>query len=262
MAPLIRRLDRSGLYSQTIYNFSIRVFPAKIDSARLATSISQSSRSTPTHGGTFDSPPHGSQILYFDGADPIAARPACESTLERTCAQDAARRPQQREQKKTPASGEKLGPGAAKIAENGVCISFEATDKRCSMGRANSRSTKRFASSQRRLLAGAFYSHIFCSVACTAPYLSCDLQAYFQADVFHQRAVRSSARLPDRSGLAGIKRSPIKSPEPSSIAIFLNSVTWHIRQARWKEIDSVCSTDEGIWSWRMKRIPRRPTVST
>jgi hypothetical protein len=29
----------------------------------------------------------------FFGADPIAARPAYESTLERTCAQDAARRP-------------------------------------------------------------------------------------------------------------------------------------------------------------------------
>jgi hypothetical protein len=27
MAPLIRRLERFGLYSQTIYNFSIREFP-------------------------------------------------------------------------------------------------------------------------------------------------------------------------------------------------------------------------------------------
>jgi hypothetical protein len=63
-----------------------------------------------------------------------------------------------RAKKSAPASGEKLGPGAAKIAEQRVCISFEATDKRCSMGRANSRSTTRFASSQRRLLAGAFYS--------------------------------------------------------------------------------------------------------
>jgi hypothetical protein len=34
------------------------------------------------------------------------------------------------EQKSAPASGEKLGPGAAKIAEQRVCISFEATDKR------------------------------------------------------------------------------------------------------------------------------------
>jgi hypothetical protein len=32
-------------------------------------------------------------------------------------------------QKNAPASGEKLGPGAAKIAEQRVCISLEVTDK-------------------------------------------------------------------------------------------------------------------------------------
>jgi len=32
--------------------------------------------------------------------------------------------------KKAPASGEKPGPGAAKIAEQRVCISLEVTDKR------------------------------------------------------------------------------------------------------------------------------------
>jgi hypothetical protein len=34
------------------------------------------------------------------------------------------------EQKGAPALGEKLGPGAAKIAEQRVCILLEVTDKR------------------------------------------------------------------------------------------------------------------------------------
>jgi hypothetical protein len=36
--------------------------------ARLANSISQRERSTPTHGGTRDSPSHGFQIFHFNGA--------------------------------------------------------------------------------------------------------------------------------------------------------------------------------------------------
>src|SRR6478752_7294727 len=62
-------------------------------------------------------------------------------------------------EKRASASGEKLRPGAAGLAGNRVCISFEAADKRSFMSRANYRSTIRFVSSQRRLPAGVFYSH-------------------------------------------------------------------------------------------------------
>jgi hypothetical protein len=234
-------------------------FSAKIDAARLANSISQSGRSTPTHGGAFDSPSHGSQIFHFGGADPIAARQRTNLPWKGHVPKMrlVARR---REQKRTPASGEELGPGAAKLAENRVCISFEAADKRCSMGRANSRSRTRFASSQRRLLAGAFYSNIFVRSRGRCRIYRVTFKLISRP--MYSISERSDRPRDDRSGLAGIKRSPIQSPERSRIAIFLDSVTWHIRQARWKEIDSVCSTDEGIWSWRMKWIPRRPTVST
>lgn len=62
----------------------------------------------------------------FFGVDPITVRP----TYDSISLQDAARRPQRRQQKSAPALGEKLGPGAAKIAEQRVCILLEVTDKR------------------------------------------------------------------------------------------------------------------------------------
>jgi hypothetical protein len=104
MAPLIRRLERFGLYSQTIYNFSIREFPryhcpfrrlrltrrrvfrpvqqgssrprgpvdrrrmARRNAARLANSTSQCGWRRPIHGGAFDSPSHRFQIFHLDRA--------------------------------------------------------------------------------------------------------------------------------------------------------------------------------------------------
>jgi hypothetical protein len=103
-APLIRRLERFGLYSQTICNFSIREFPrhncpfrrlrltrrrvfcqvdqgssrprrpvdrrqmARRNAVRLANSTSQRDRHKPIHGGAFNSPSHGLQIFHFDRA--------------------------------------------------------------------------------------------------------------------------------------------------------------------------------------------------
>src|SRR5712675_2363267 len=64
--------------------------------------------------------------------------------------------------KKGPSFGRKAGARCSKGYIESIYISFEATDKRCSMGRANSASTTPFASSQRRLPAGVFYSRIFC----------------------------------------------------------------------------------------------------
>ncbi len=69
--------------------------------------------------------------------------------------------PQRSEQESAPASGEKLGPGAA--YENLDLL--ETMDIHCLRWRARSHSTLRAAPPLRRLAAGAFYSHIFCSIA-------------------------------------------------------------------------------------------------
>src|SRR5437868_15134630 len=65
--------------------------------------------------------------------------------------------------KRGPALGEKPRPGAKDYGDLSSTFRTQAGDKRCFSGRARSRSTPRCVSSQRRLAALAFYSHIFCS---------------------------------------------------------------------------------------------------